>query len=253
MIVTTSREPTPQQVLQAERIAGAFSVTFVPWQESRQVVQRDRFVVQRDRVVFKADEYSLRYHPGMAMVRLRRLKAGARDRMLDAMDLGFGDSVLDCTLGLGQDALVASWGAGPPGTVVGLEGSLPVAVITVMGLQDYPFAPDFAWAARRIQARWQRWQAALQQMPDNAYDVVYFDPMFESGIPQSSGIASLRPYALLDDLDRWAVRQAVRVARRRVVLKARRGSPMLEELGFRLADTSRNPVQYGVIRVDGTC
>ncbi len=249
MIVTTSREPTQLQMSRAVQIAEEYGGTVVAWQDFRQMSCGEYLVVQRDRVVYQFAGCSLRYHPGMAMVRLRRLQSGARDRMLAAMDLRPGDAVLDCTLGLGQDALVVSSHVGMTGAVFGLEGSRSVACVTSWGLKDYPFPVDFLSAAHRIEVCWDRWQSVLPAIPANSYDVVYFDPMFDSSIQQSSGMAGLRPFALLDDLDHWGVEQAVRVARRRVVIKARRGSACVRSLGFRLADRSRNSVQYGVIEV----
>src|SRR5690606_34202423 len=49
------------------------------------------------------------YRPGMGRARIRRVRRGGTDIMVAAMDLQRGQRVLDCTLGLGSDASVASY------------------------------------------------------------------------------------------------------------------------------------------------
>ena len=49
------------------------------------------------------------FHPSTAHLRIKALRAGDGDRMVDAMGLTEGMRVLDCTLGLGADSIVASY------------------------------------------------------------------------------------------------------------------------------------------------
>ena len=50
----------------------------------------------------------MEFHPSMGFVRLKRVLNGKPDPMLEASGMEEGDSVLDCTAGLGADALVFS-------------------------------------------------------------------------------------------------------------------------------------------------
>ena len=71
-------------------------------------------------------EGMLLYHPGLGKVRWQRVvQRNEKDNFLTAMDIHPGQRVLDCTVGLAADALLASHAAGETGKVIGLEASLP--------------------------------------------------------------------------------------------------------------------------------
>src|SRR5258708_8727540 len=66
-------------------------------------------VFERNEVVLCDREGKLRFSPGMARLRIKRLQAqGREDRLLDLAAFEPGDSVLDCTLGLAGAPLVAA-------------------------------------------------------------------------------------------------------------------------------------------------
>ncbi len=64
-------------------------------------------------------------------------------------ELRAGDTILDCTLGLGQDALVAALVVGPSGRVVALEKSLALYAVVSEGLNAYDYGPQLLPCARR--------------------------------------------------------------------------------------------------------
>lgn len=59
----------------------------------------------------------------MAELRIKNIIDGNPDHMTTVMGLTKGMSALDCTLGLGTDAIVASYIAGESGLIQALEGS----------------------------------------------------------------------------------------------------------------------------------
>ena len=63
------------------------------------------------------------FHPSMADLRLKHVAAGESDHLIEALALKPGMKVLDCTLGLASDAIVASYVVGAQGKVVGVEAS----------------------------------------------------------------------------------------------------------------------------------
>src|SRR5512138_2034020 len=99
--------------------------------------------------------------------------ATTRDTFLEAAGIEDGDAVLDCTLGLGADALVAAVAAGPRGRVVGVEASPALAAWVGEGLRRLDDE-----AAARIEVRAADHAALLAALPDRSFDVVVFDPMF---------------------------------------------------------------------------
>lgn len=58
---------------------------------------------------------------GSAMFRVKRVLRGEKDPLIEAAQLKPGDSFLDCTLGLGSDAITASCATGANGKVAGIE------------------------------------------------------------------------------------------------------------------------------------
>ncbi|MEQ8199877.1 MAG: class I SAM-dependent methyltransferase [Syntrophomonadaceae bacterium] len=189
------------------------------------------------------------FHPGMAKSRIAAYrKKGQEDLLIKACQLQPGWSFLDCTLGMGADAIVASYFS-RTGRITGLESEAAIAAVIGWGMKMY--AGRMAWlnqAVNRIEVICSRHQDYLQRLPERAYDIVYFDPMFEQPVLKSQPLNPLRKLANPQSLDPAAVQQACRVARRRVVMKTQAASGEIERLGMQKVPGSRhNPITYGVI------
>lgn len=160
------------------------------------------------------------YHPSMAQLRLENIKNGGTDHLVEAMNLQEGMRVLDCTLGLASDAAVASFVVGNRGKVVGLEYSDLIAFTVARGLGEYVAKDaDFTDALKRINvicADAQNYLATCQEK----FDVVYFDPMFETPVQESSNMQPLRELACDKPITKEMVDAALKIAPR-VVIKER--------------------------------
>ena len=189
------------------------------------------------------------FHPNMSQLRVKNLRKGEKDHMSEAMGLQEGMKVLDCTLGFGADAIVASFGVGETGQVVGVESSPLIAAVTGHGLQHFlPGNYPLYAAMRRIEVVNMDYLDFLRQQPDNSYDVVYFDPMFRKPLTASNGISPLRSVANHEPLSLEAVEEAQRVARYRVVMKEASGSEEFSRLGFStIMGGKYSKVHYGVL------
>lgn len=189
------------------------------------------------------------FHPGMALSRIRRLKRGGSDQMVEAMGISCGDHVLDCTVGLASDAIVSSWVVGVKGLVVGVEVSPVLATVTREGLKTYTeAAPEALDAMRRIEVVCGNHLDYLKDCLDKSFDVVYFDPMFREPVTTSMGIAPMRPWACHESLSKEALSEAMRVARRRVVIKSRANGNDLDRLGVAVrVGATKSRQEYGVI------
>ncbi|MCH4095303.1 MAG: class I SAM-dependent methyltransferase [Acidaminococcus provencensis] len=190
----------------------------------------------------------MRYHPGMAMLRIKVIKRGEPDHLARACQLKPGDRFFDGTLGLGADAAVASFLVGPTGYVLGTEASPVIYKMTSLGLKNYSEGEsDFLAALRRIEVRHGITKELLRQLPDNSFTVVYLDPMFQRPVEGSSSMTSLRPASYKHPLDREIVEEALRVAPR-VVIKER-FREVLENLGAQEIQGGRySKVKYGIVR-----
>lgn len=235
LAVTTSDRDDPALKDKARRAAQALGVPYL-----ERTLQVPLAELLRDRatalVVFEADavalvdaEGTLRFSPGLGHLRIKQLDRGVREDMLVRhADLSEGDAVLDCTVGLAADAQVAARLVGPTGSVVALEKSPALYLLVRHGLETLAVHPRSA-AIRVLHA-----DAAdyLRAQPTGSVDVVLFDPMFERTRKASAAFQALRRHADYSELTRETVREAQRVARKCVLVKASRYSRDLKKLGL---------------------
>ena len=158
------------------------------------------------------------FHPSMAKIRIGAYrKKKQEDPMIKACGLKEGSSFLDCTLGLGADAIVAAYFTQT--TVVGIESSPIIAAIIKWGMRR--FVSDISWLSEpitRIQVYNSDHNTFLSQQKDSSFDVVYFDPMFRPA-PKESALVTLAQIGGSKTLSINTIQQACRVARYRVVVK----------------------------------
>lgn len=209
------------------------------------------------------DSQRLMFHPSMALLRLLNLRHGQPDRFLEATGLQPGDTLLDLTLGLASDALVGAWAVGSCGHVIGIEKSPALCAIIRDGLasltsQSVPKVSNpekqASWMAliecsSRIQVIWNDHLTYLRTLPNDSVDVIYCDPMFDRTREQSSSIQPLHFWAEHGELTAETLLEARRVARKRIVIKVRKGTD-LKALGFAVCSGGKySEVDYGVIEV----
>lgn len=193
-------------------------------------------------------EGTLFFHPGMAALRLKSLMQGGKDNFVEALGLKRGMKVLDCTMGLAGDATIASHICGDTGRVVALEASEPVWFVVTNGLKSYKDEDEnLIKAFHRIETVQTTAEDYLKDLPDNSFDVVYFDPMFRHPVCSSANMVPLRPVAYDKPLEEDIIEQALRVAP--VVVVKERSVKTLEKLGMTEVHGGRySRVKYGVRR-----
>ncbi len=199
-------------------------------------------------ILYVANE-KLFFHPSMAKVRIAEYrKKGREDLLIQACQLNKGDSFLDCTLGMGADAIVAAYFS-ETGKITGLEYQSAVAQVISWGMKLYQGnMPWLNQAINRVEVINSDHKNYLHQQADGSYDIVYFDPMFTKPLLRSQPISPLRKLANHDALDRDIIKEACRVARKRVVLKTLLAGFEFERLGFKkIKGSKHNPIAYGVI------
>jgi len=258
ILVTGARQrPTPPQAEQWARKLGGKVVPRQRWSLKELAEQHGAWgvlVLEADGVVFHvpAEGVSYFYHPGMARRRIKSIMKGFGDPMVTAMDLRPGDHVLDCTLGRGTDAIIASFVVGDAGRVVGVEAVPVLAALTEHGLRTLEVPqPELQEAMRRVEVVWSDNEEYLAQAEPRSFDVVYFDPLFDRPVEASSAMVPLRALAEKRPLRREVLEKARQVARRCVVVKQRRGTPLWEELPpDRVVAGRKSSVEYGVFAAE---
>ncbi|MBY6035885.1 class I SAM-dependent methyltransferase [Fictibacillus nanhaiensis] len=186
------------------------------------------------------------FHPNSSMFRVKQLLRGEEDPFIQAAQLKEGMSLLDCTLGLGSDAIVASLVTGKKGDVTGIESSKAISFVVQSGLKVWESRlEEMNDAMRRISVIHANHFEYLKSIDANSYDVVYFDPMFESSI-NSPGIEGLKGSADYHVITPEIINEALRVASHRVVMKDNKSSSKFNELGFSIIRRNASFL-YGVI------
>lgn len=259
VIVTTSHTGSPEQSIVAREFASRLNLPFARRNDMSVGAlctmhsASGAVVISSGRVSFVSDNQEFYFHPGLSILRIKELKNGKNDKMVEAMCLKQGFKVLDCTLGLGTDAIVASFVAGSEGRVVGLDKSTLLAAIVGYGLAHYRTGEeDIDLAMRRIEVIAADHREFLARASPGSFDIVYFDPMFRRPRYRSPAINAMRELAAPDPLERESVEMAAQIAARLVVVKETRGSGEHERLGLNETFGGKySPVVYGLLEGRG--
>lgn len=255
MFVTTAGRTNEYMIEKATETAAILGVEYFPRNKrSIQSLQKERdsdcIVVGKERheLFAKGEREPFFFHPNSAMFRIKRLMKQEHDPFADAIRVSEGMSFLDCTLGLASDSIVASFLVGETGKVVGVEGQPFLAFLVKMGLCEWNSGLSVMNAAmKRIHVVNENALHVLQSLPNDSFDCVYFDPMFEESVLESDGIKALGQFALYDDLHKETVREALRVTRQRVVMKDHYRSNRFEKFGFQVLRRKSAKFHFGWI------
>lgn len=86
------------------------------------------------------------------MFRVKQILRGEKDAFIEASQLSEGMTLLDCTLGLASDSIVASLVTGENGSVTGIESSTAISFVVRSGLKVWESKlPEMNAAMRRIE------------------------------------------------------------------------------------------------------
>ena len=190
------------------------------------------------------------FHLSMSKLRMLTLKRGGSDYLVEASDVGF-TSFLDTTMGLGSDSLILSYAYGESATYVGLEAYAPLGHITKYGMAHAMEKEErVVRAMRRLQVVIADYRTYLLALPENAFDIVYFDPMFERPVLASPQFSALRGVLEEAPLTGTIFEEAKRVAKKRIIIKERRGSQLFTQLGIkRCIGGKYSRITYGIYDV----
>lgn len=188
-----------------------------------------------------------RFHLNLAGLRIINLERGLGDNMVKAMNLNAGAKVLDCTLGLASDAIVAAYASGAGGYVHGCEQSLPLYCIAKHGLNNHQTGNCTLDAAlRRITVFNCDYRDFLKNVTECRYDVIYFDPMFVRPQHKSSAFAPVRNVVCDLPLETSAIELALQKTGDRVVVKLEQHSRTAVNFDA-VVGGKHSAVRYGVL------
>lgn len=262
MLVTTAYDPSDHIIQVAKNLAEFHRCPYVS--RRKDALPKLMSMHQETTVLVNAKDQLLLYegegpplffHPSMSALRIVNIQKGSHDTLVKYAGIQSGDSVLDCTAGMASDSIVLSHTVGDQGKVIALESEALIYSLVQHGLQSYALKHkdidrDVEAAMQRIHYIHTEHDNYLKQQPDRSIDFVYFDPMFRDPVYESSWIAPLRNVSNKRPLQQESVSEALRVAKKAVILKERKMSAEFSRLGFVPQQRKESKIAYGVIKVD---
>lgn len=248
-IITTSHKPNKTQIEKAYSLAKEYNTKYV---NRRHIKNNDKtkgiFIVERDLTVkYLSEESEFFYHPSISKIRYNNYENSKNDYLIKTIDAKQNYKVLDLTMGLGSEALFM---ANYVREVVGVEASFPLYLVVKEGLQNYNYKQKWMeLASKKIEIINGNYKNILKEFNDNSFDIVYCDPMFENPQMKSSPLNSIRNLAVYDKISDEDFEHMKRVAKKRVVIKARENDSLWNSLSFDYKEGSKNSgVYFGVIK-----
>ncbi|MEO2082816.1 MAG: class I SAM-dependent methyltransferase [Desulfurobacteriaceae bacterium] len=250
VVITTDRRPTPEMIEDARRLAEKLKAPYVKRRHRtiesiKKEFGKNVLVVGRELnlTLYTISGKKLFFHPGLLKIRLLNYLSTGHEAMIDAMELKEGDKVLDCNLGLAQDALLAAFVS--KREVVGVEKDPVIFEIVSRGLKSYRpkgklKVAEFAF--KLVKPVLGDNYEFLKKQPDKSFDIVYFSPMFVKPKWHCDVMAPFREVAVKDFVTPETLKEAERVARKRVVIKVNKGVkelfPFLSDYELRPSSTN---------------
>jgi len=220
----------------------------------QEILDSALLVVHSQGCYYKDKQVTLRYHMGLAPLRLLQLQRMKTDYLLEALNLRGDETIIDATFGFGADALVAaSRLVSPKGHIIGLESSSPIFYVASEGLQYYDDETGQIprEVCKRIELLNQNHQSYLANSADASVDIVYFDPMFQQPVTGSVHLDGIRNFGNHEILTVTAIHEAIRVSRKKVVIKERRDTPLWSQWPINhIIGGKYSNVAYGVIECE---
>lgn len=260
MIITTGGKAKSDLRNQAAAVGNELGIDYVDRgdrsiEKMLSLVEDGVIVVRKERFLFYSKDHPtpVFFHPNSSLFRMKRLMRGEDDPLVRNARLTEGMSLLDCTLGWASDSIVASFVVGERGSVVGIEGSPTIALLTKLGLKVYQDEhTNIVDAMQRIDVKEGNHLSILQGYETDSFDVVYFDPMFEESIVTSDGIAPLKDFAIYESISEEVIEEAKRVGKQRVILKDHWKSTRFAQFGFKVEKRKTSEFHFGRLEVSDT-
>ncbi len=231
VVITTDRRPLPEALSEVKEVARRLGAPVVKRghrtiSSIQKEYKRPVLLVKNDLnlVLYTLQGQKLFFHPGLFKIRLLNYLRGGKESLIEAMDLKKGERVLDCNLGLAQDALMAAFVSKVP--VLGLEKEPVIYEIVKRGLERFKpkgklKVAEFAF--KLVKPKLADNLLFLKELPSNSFDVVYFSPMFIKPKWRDGVMMPFREVAVKDFVSEETLKEAERVAKKRVVIKVNKG------------------------------
>jgi len=252
-VVTTANKPDKELVIKARKLAKELGTRYVSRRKLAEYKKQfpiDFFYsVEKERLVIRWGESgTFFFHPASSKMRMRNIRHNQRDYLIETLALKGDEQILDLTLGLGSEAILMGAYI-DTGKIVGVEASKHIYTIVKYGMKQYvDVSPWVNKSMTKIDLVNRDFKEYIRELPDNSFDIVYCDPMFENPVMTSSSLNAIRPFAAYEQLELEDVEEMKRVAKKMVLLKALEKDSLFERIKTdTIVGSKSSGVLYGVI------
>lgn len=246
-VVTTNIKYTADIEKKAEKIAEEFNVNYIKRGKEtiRNILKKynNVFVIYKDKLVFYNDlENKLFFHLDTVKIRLKN----KNEALIDAIKLK-NQNILDMTMGLARDSVVLSYYGHK---VTSLENNKIIYKIVTTGLKRYDSRDNkINECMKKINAINIDYYKYLKNCPDNEFDIIYFDPMFEYKIKDSKNLEAISNIADKNKITKELFKEMKRVAKKKIIIKAHNRDKIFSEFNLKINMRAGSKFSYGILEI----
>ena len=248
IIVTTSVKTTSQLNTKAQNLANELNLKYIIRNKKtiKQLLESSQgvLVVYKNKLSYFENDSEFFFHLDTTAL---KIKNSDNEPLVEIIDKE-KQKVLDCTMGLAGDSILLSYYGH---NVTSLEKNDIIHLITSNGLKQY-VSPneEINKAMRNIITHNFDCIDYLKKTPDNAFDIIYFDPMFSHNIAESNNLSGITPLADGHfEYDEF-IKEAYRVARDKIIIKAHFKDNVFEKYNFTRIIRKNTKFHFGFLNIN---
>lgn len=247
IIITTNVKTTDLLMEKAKKIADQLRINFV-YRKKKTIKQLLEnydgiIVVYKNKISYFENDIELFFHLDTTALKLKNND----NEPLIALINEKNQKILDCTMGLASDSLLLScYGH----CVTALEKNPIIHLIVSEGLKTYETSNKTINEAMKNITTWNIDSLNfLKNSQENSFDIIYFDPMFSHNIEESKNLAGIEMLAEQNFPLEQFLKEAKRVARKKIIIKAHFKDTIFEDYNFIRIIRKNTKFHYGYINI----
>ena len=247
IIVTTSVKTTSALNNKAQKLANKLNLRYILRNKKtiKQLLSTSQgvLVVYKNKLSYFEENSELFFHLDTTALKIKN----SDNEPLVEIIKEEKQNILDCTMGLAGDSILLSY---YKHNVTSLEKNNIIYLITTNGLENYISSNDeINNAMRKIKTNNIDCLDYLKKCPNDNYDIIYFDPMFSHNISESNNLKGILPLADTTFPYEEFIKEAKRVARKKIIVKAHFKDIIFEKYNFTRITRKNTKFHYGFINI----
>lgn len=248
IIVTTSVKTTFELNTKAQNLANELNLKYITRNKKtiKQMLEDTQgvLVVYKNKLSYFENDSEFFFHLDTTAL---KIKNSDNEPLVEIIGKE-KQKVLDCTMGLAGDSILLSYYGH---NVTSLEKNNIIHLITSNGLKHY-VSPneEINKAMRKIITHNIDCIDYLKRTHDNAFDIIYFDPMFSHDIAESNNLSGITPLADNHFPYDEFLKEACRVARYKIIVKAHFRDNIFEKYNFTRIIRKNTKFHFGFLDIN---